>query len=420
MTKVHSQRKHSQIGPSASHRWLHCPGSVLRSKNVPNKSSFFALEGSAAHELCEHVLVTGVEPYHFRGGIVDLKSGVVARKNGNNPPPDDLDIWRIDQEMVESVELYRDTVRELMEEGDELLVELRLSLEHVHPDMFGSSDAIIYRASKRHLYVLDFKYGSGLAVEVEDNSQLMSYAVGAAKIFEGKVDTLTLIVVQPRAFHPHGPIRSQDYDIIDLLIFEEHLRQGAEKTDDPNAPTAVGPWCRFCPTSYCCDDLRAYVLRLIGAKFKQKPTGAALPRPEDMTPEQLGRVVRECQIIEAWVRRVLEYAHAEAMEGRTPTGCKVVEKRAYRKWKDTEAVEVALDLYDVPADEYLTEPEEPVLRTPAQLEKVLGKKLFEKITKGLVTKSKPGVVLAPLEDHREAVKIDKGDTFGAVEDDDDY
>lgn len=414
---VHKARAHSRIGPSATHRWIACPGSVLRSKDMPNRSTFFALEGSAAHELCEYVLVTGEEPSRYRGGIINLKSGVIAKKDGNNPQPDDHDIWRIDQEMVEAVELYRDHILGIMEEGDELLVELKLSLEHVHPDMFGSSDAIIYRPRTRHMFVIDFKYGSGLAVEVDDNSQLLAYAIGAAKLYEGKVDSLTLIIIQPRAFHTKGPIRQQEYDVIDLLIFEEFLRQAALKTDDPNAEVEVGHHCRFCLVAHCCDDLRAHVLRIVMARFKQKPTESALPRPEDMTPDQLGRVVRECQIIEAWVRRVLEYAHAEAMEGRVPTGCKVVEKRAYRKWKDKDAVETALDLYDVPEDEYMTEPEEPTLRTPAQLEKVLGKKLFNEITKGLVTKSSPGVVLAPIEDHREAVNLDKGSAFGAADDD---
>lgn len=417
MAEVHSQRKHSKVGPSASHRYIECPISVLRSRNLPNKSSFFALEGSAAHELCEHALVTGDDPSSYRGGIVDLKSGVVLPKRNDNPQPDDQDIWRIDQEMAESVELYRDTVRDLMRAGDELLVETRLDLTHIHQDMFGSSDAIVYSPRKRHLYVLDFKYGSGIAVDVEDNSQLLSYALGAMRLFHGKVDTLTLIVVQPRAFHKDGPVRTAEYDVIDLLIFEEFLRVAAAETDNPNSHAEPGPHCRFCPSAFCCDDLRNHVLRLIGAKFKHKPAESAIMRPEDMTPEHLGRVVREVQIIESWIRRVLEYAHGEAVNGRVPPGLKLVEKRGYRKWKDKDAAIAAFDLYDISAEEYMTEPEEPDVRTPAAMEKVLGKKLFAEIVGDLVEKNSPGVVLAPLEDHRDAVNLDKGEAFGAADDD---
>lgn len=369
-------------------------------------------------------MVNDVEPSSLLGGIVNLKPlegrKAVSSKGMSNLTPDKWDVWEIDGEMVDSVALYRETLLAIIQPGDIVEYECRLNMRHIHPLFFGTGDAMIYRPSTQHLWIVDYKHGSGIAVDVDDNEQLLSYAIGALKRYEGQVKRLTLAVVQPRAFHRSGPVRQQELDIVDLLIFEEFLRIGAAKTSLPDAHIEVGAQCRFCPAAAVCDDLRQHVIAVTGARFKQRVTADAMPDPKKMTADQLGRVVREVQIIEGWLRRVLAHAHSEAVNGNIPTGMKLVDKRSYRQWKDKDAVEAVLDLYDIPPEEYMTEPEEPVLLSPAQLEKALGKKLFATITDGLLTKSSPGVVLAPIEDDREAVKLDKGGAFGAASDEEDY
>ena len=46
--------EHADIGPSALHRLLACPGSHRLSKSRPRgKTSIYAAEGTVAHEICE-------------------------------------------------------------------------------------------------------------------------------------------------------------------------------------------------------------------------------------------------------------------------------------------------------------------------------------------------------------------------------
>lgn len=420
MTQVaHAGRKHSRIGPSAAHRWLECPASVQRSEGVGNESTVFAQEGSAAHTLAEHVMVTRVDPWTLLGGVVDLQANgadAVRAPGTFNIAPDDWHVFEITEEMIEAVELYRDTLLPLIEEGDVHEYECRLDMRHVHPDLFGTGDALIYKPQDKHLIVGDFKYGRGVAVDVTDNEQLLTYGVGAlARFGVENVDMLTLIIIQPRSYHVHGPVRRQALSVIDLMLFESHLGERAALTDDPNAPAVAGPHCRFCPVAWGCKDLRRYIFEKIGIgkRAMKHLTDQDMPDVRNMSLDDIGAVLRESTIIEAWLKRVAQHGHNLAVNGQIPTGMKLVDKRAYRKFTDAAAVESTLAALGYDDTDYLTEPK---LRTPKQIETAIGKKEFTNLLGHLVKKDPSGVVLVPIEDHRSSVKLDKSDSFGAVED----
>jgi len=50
---------HSEFGASSAYRWMACPGSVSMSRGVPNTSSVYAEEGTAAHEMGELAIKAG-------------------------------------------------------------------------------------------------------------------------------------------------------------------------------------------------------------------------------------------------------------------------------------------------------------------------------------------------------------------------
>jgi hypothetical protein len=114
--------------------------------------------------------------------------------------------YLVTEEMADHVQLYVDYVRNLMNETKGVLaIEHRVHLKTLHPDLYGTCDAIVYEDFGT-LHVIDFKYGAGIPVEVEGNEQVMYYALGALEL--GDFEKVVLHIVQPRAEHEAGPIRS--------------------------------------------------------------------------------------------------------------------------------------------------------------------------------------------------------------------
>ena len=48
--------QHSVLSPSGAHRWMRCPGSIAAESGMPDTSSKYAAEGTAAHELASKCL----------------------------------------------------------------------------------------------------------------------------------------------------------------------------------------------------------------------------------------------------------------------------------------------------------------------------------------------------------------------------
>jgi hypothetical protein len=419
---AHQERKHSKLGPSAAHRWMHCTGSVRLSRTMPNKSTVFAREGTAAHEFIEFIMRTGHDSRSFLGGLIDLsappKGERFQRDTGEHADREQK--FAIDEEMVEGAELTQEVIAEYFDEaqGDILMLETKLDMSFIHPELFGTGDMIVYQPRTGRLIVLDYKYGRGVAVDVEDNEQVLTYAVGAIALMKSlghRVESLTCVIIQPRAYHIKGPVRRDDVDLFDLIMFEDLLREKAAETDDPNAALVAGEQCKFCPAAHACEHLAETVLETLGVEDKGVAlTEDDMPRLIQMDKATMGRIARNVALIEGWLKRFMAYAHDEALKGNVPEGMKMVDKRAYRKFTVSEGDIIAiLDLEGIGEEEAMTDPE---LRSVAQIEKIVGKKAFAKLFAGSFKKESSGYVLALEDDARDAVKIDKSDSFGAVDD----
>jgi hypothetical protein len=423
MTGVsHGDRAHAKVSPSGTEKSINCPASIRRSEAFENKSSVFAKEGTSAHEFCELILretlVKPVDPRDWLGGVIVLsgdKAGVYKRHR-RNPHPDRDNVWRITDEHIDAANVWLATILPLVEPGVVVMIETKVDIRHVHPMMWGTADCIIYNPRTKKLWVIDLKFGSGIAVDPDWNTQFFSYGAGAAKLFNYDVSEVELVVVQPRAWHPKGPVRRFIVDIIDFLIFEGWMRKQLARVDDPEPVAAVGEWCRFCPAAPLCPDLYQFVMRTLNVKFTPKLRERDLPDLKSMSTRDLGRVFREMKIIEIWMNRFREYVHDRAMNGEIPEGAKVVEGRSIRHWKDPVAVQEELEALGFSDEEIFTEPD---LRSPAGIETVMGKALFKKCFGEMVDKPRGRAVLALEGDHRPAVKVGVAGTgFGKVEDED--
>lgn len=357
------------------HRWANCPGSVRLCADMPPVTSKYAEEGTMAHELAALMLTD---------------------KAANFPS----------EEMRANVLIYVAYVLEEKTRATKVWIEQKLSLEKIHPNAFGTADAILYYEEQRLLKVVDFKYGAGVPVDVDDNEQLKYYALGAMlTVNQGhKVETIELVIVQPRCYHESGAIRSYAFKSFELLDFIADLKEAIARTEEPNAPLVTGDHCRFCPAQGVCPQMSKKAFDLAKLEFSQ-----ALP----YDPASLAKALRAIPEIKAWCEAVNEFAYNEAMAGRVPEGFKLVEKRATRKWKDEQAVvKVAMD-NKLGTDICY---EEPKIKTVSQLEKTLGKKLFQSFFASNVTQESSGLTLAPVEDKRDAVASGAKKDFTAITD----
>jgi hypothetical protein len=414
MTETHTQRAHSKLPPSGSERWINCPGSIRLSEGTESVSSSFANEGTAAHELAAHCLKTGFDADRFAGMVIDIRGKEWHEKFLNKgAPADGMHRFEIDDEMVEGVQVYLDHIDGLRAKLDDMEIEIdvehRFDLTHVHPEMFGTGDCVIYSPKHRSLYVIDLKYGRGVIVDPEENAQLLTYGVGAVKRHHNRpMIAVHLTIVQPRG--AGQPVRTWSTDILEVMEFADTLREAAQRTEQADAPLHVGDWCKFCPAAAICPENRRAALAVARAEFSEGAIDVTDPEKMDMAA--IAESLKHADVLENWLKRLREYAHAQATAGTMPPGFKLVAKRAIRRWKDEGTVISALrgvfGLDD--ADIYA----EPKLRSPAQVEKVMGKKEVAELGQFIVKQSS-GTVLAVESDKRPAVKADASGDFVEVE-----
>jgi hypothetical protein len=307
------------------------------------------------------------------------------------------------------VRAYLNYVFDPMFDGYEKAFEEHVSLQHFGIEGLdgGTADALLYSPIHKHLVVVDFKYGRGVAVQPQENPQAMSYALGAAERYHNRgVNLVTVTIVQPRAPHPRGPVREWTAGVVDLAEFATALVAAAKATQVLDAALNAGEWCKFCKAAPVCPAMREKALAGAMADFDEVMPP---PDPVSLTPHLLAAVLAEVDFIEIWCRRVREHAHAEATEGRCPPGWKLVAKRANRKWREDDEAAAALSAI-VPEDDLYTRK----LVSPAQVEKFVpgrNKEERAKFLSPLVIKESTGTVLAPEADARPAVKADAAKEF---------
>lgn len=382
-------KAHSSLGASSMARWSACPGSVrlIAGLNRPRESSSWAEKGLDAHAYAAMVLKGGASTSQHHVGREHEFDG---RK------------FLVDDEIYEAVTVYVEYIHKLLHDhgGGDLSVEQRFDLSRVHPGCFGTADVTLWFRKVRLLIVVDYKHGAGVPVASENNSQLKYYGYGALTHSKLPAQRVRLVIVQPRC--GGDPIREWEIDALDLLDFRGDLIRYAKATEAPDAPLAPGErQCRFCPAAAICPALRASALAVVGNKFDAIAgyDSAALAKALDSRP-----------VVETWLRSINEFAYAEAVAGRCPPGYKLVQKRATRKYRsEGEAIEV-LQTAGV-SGSLMFEPRS--LKSPAQLEKLVGKELLEP----LVIAESSGTALVPEIDKRPAVKTGAAAAFGPVADD---
>jgi len=401
------EKAHSELGASVAKRWLECPGSVRLSRAIPGgQKSVYAAEGTLAHLIAERSLTKGADP--------DMWVGMKYTIDGFE--------LEVTEDMADVVRVFVEHCRVLMGErnpGDTYgrhtthWVERRFNLAALNPPapMFGTADFVAYNADADELHVVDLKYGQGVVVEAEGNPQLRYYALGAVlSLPDIRPQLITMTIVQPRAGHPDGIIRSETITYDELIGFAGELIEAARKTFEPDAPLNPGAHCRFCPAAGVCPAQRDQATALAQIEFDAVP--AMQPRaPETLSNDELSKVLRIAPMVEDWLSAVRAQVQGRLERGEEVPNFKLVEKRATRKWKDEDETAQLLEARGH-EDESVYQPSK--LKSPAQIEKLLGKRDFAETLSAHVVKISSGYNVVPLDDPRPAIALAAAHEFPAL------
>lgn len=262
------------------------------------------------------------------------------------------------------------------------------AMQRYDPDLGGTADAVVWDAEAEELHVIDFKYGAGVEVEVDENKQLLYYALGARLALpDVSPTTITVHIYQPRHWAKDSPEETWSFPAWDVIEFAGDLKEAAERTRDPDAPVVPGPHCQFCDAAAVTCPAGEEAQELVMADDKLEI--------EETTVEQIAAALEVVPLVEKRCKAIRERAYSLATGGVPIPGFKIVQKRGTRKWIDEEAAAAAFE--DV--EGAFTEPK---LRTPPQVERAVGKKSFEAMAAHLVATVSSGTTLVPESDPRPA------------------
>ncbi len=358
--------KHAYLAASASHRWLKCPPSAKLCAQEEDKGSPYAQQGTDAHELCQYLLESAL--------------GQDCRD-----PTDNL-TW-YDGEMQEAAEGYRDFVLTQIQEARKLCPDPLVCIEQVLDFSkwvehgFGTGDCVI--VADDLLQIIDFKYGVGVLVEAEDNSQLKLYALGALDTFGDlyNIKRIRLSIYQPR----RANVDSWELTKEELLKWaDEELAPAAKLAYAGEGEYAAGAHCVFCKAKATCRKRAEYAMELASHDFKEAPT---------LSPEEIAEILPRIDALVSWADDIKSYALKQALSGTRYPGWKLVEGKSNRRFTD-EALAATL------AESAGYEPWEKKILGVTALQKQMGRKRFDELLGSLVTKPRGKPVLAPETDKR--------------------
>lgn len=198
------------------------------------------------------------------------------------------DSFILTDEMVEAAaEVLRWVHTLIAKHGGEvpqMFVEQWMQIERVHPECSGTTDLALYFPIARVLYVIDYKFGFGW-VEVFENWQLLCYLAGMLQLLnisgtDNDAVGVVLGVIQPRAFHPDGTIRTWETTATAARPYIVQLGEAARRALEPEALCTVNDTCDRCDARHACPALQGAGLQAMDYAKRAVPF--------DLPPHALG------------------------------------------------------------------------------------------------------------------------------------
>ena len=378
----HSERAHAVLSASGAEKWLNCPPSARLEESYPDTSSPYAKEGTLAHEIAE---------FKARNYFIETLPKRTFTSKLNKFKKDEL----YQNEMDEYTESYLEYIKEVAMKYPSkpyIALEKKIDFSKYVPDGYGTCDCILIHGNDMH--IIDFKYGKGVPVSAENNSQLMLYALGALEAYSMlyQIDTVHLSIVQPRIDN----ISCFEISAANLLSWAVgEVEPKAKLAYDGIGDFKAGEHCRFCKAQAQCRAKAESIISVFPIKEE----------PALLTDDEIGLILAKVKELVSWSNAVEDYALNAILSGKEIQGWKAVEGRSVRVFSDADKAFEKIVESGTP-EEMLYERKPLSL---SQIEKLLGKKEFESIVSSFVIKPQGKPTLAPSDDKRPV--FNKADVF---------
>ena len=441
---------HAFLSPSGAPAWLRCLAKVWREKGLPDDSSEFADEGTAAHFLRDLCLTAKSDAADYIGRPITVMPSGETRWSNEFAFADKGRTFHVDADMARHVQKSIDVLRAM---PGTLYPEQNLPITFITGEegASGTTDAAIL--DTKRLTIDDLKYGMGVPVDAVENEQLLIYGAAALEEMDvlGEVEELAMRISQPRINNDSEwvlPVAEVRERIAKIRNIADQVLAG--ETDDGRAlPATPGEkQCRFCKVKGSCEEYRTFVLSTVADDFVDLTKGEVFVpvidgekiiaqafgvKPKDVTSVETGYIVNKPSIkpqltlaeeritnsddshlatcmdaldmIESWCKSVRGEVERRLLTGTfTDARYKLVEgKKGSRSWSDEAAAEALMKSMRLKVDEMY----DFKVISPTTAEKVLAatsprkwKKLQDHITQ---SQGKPSV--APASDKRAALNV---------------
>lgn len=377
-----------RMSPSSADRWSACPGSVTLSwgkKEVPKR---YSAEGTVAHGILAECLEWMVDPQSCIGRKVTQ---------------DGFEI-EVDQEMADGVASAIAVIEDLQAGREDWTVLIESEFESKAFPTRGYVDFGLISTDRKSCVIVDFKYGKGIMVPVEDNPQLLTYAVMLSEQYQD-LESFQFVVVQPRA-RTGKTIKMWEANRGNVSMWVNSMIESHQAIVASNNhrkdPLAILPFlqegshCQFCAAKPECPKLLGFAqVAAETAKTEIREWGAA----------ECQQWLDRLDALEGWISAVRGRAFQLLEDGEPIAGWKLVDSVGHRKWKVPPA-----ELVDILRDKgfqkkaLITE----VLVSPAQVEKLklprsLSRDGLVELMSSLTERPSKGRTLAKDDDPRDSV-----------------
>lgn len=420
---------HSSFGPSSSAMWLHCPGSLIPNLMADDDAGYDAAYGTVAHDVTDQWRKSGVKPKHLLGTTVFVESA---------------QWWGffvdIDNNMMDHCQTCVDSVA--LEPGIHFY-ERKVDFSAITPipRQRGTADCLILqpgviRRGDRvgaRLITADWKFGIGVQVFAEDNSQGLLYSLGAFYEFDIDYDILEIEIriEQPRIGHSDRWTITREQ----LLEFAKWAKPRAYAAWQVDAPRRPGTkQCRWCKVREdCAANAKLQIDLTAGAfedierendahemnEFKIATSAGLFRQPADLarlTIEEMSALYAYRAVVDNWWKKLEEKLNEVAAAGQVVPGMKMVEGRSFRHFVSDRVATERLVALGVPRSKV----RKVVTCSPAEAEELLReaghrRKDIPELLAGLVRRPPGKPTLVPVHDKRPALMSSDEGAFDALD-----